>query len=55
MIAELGHFLLILALATAVYQFIVPQLGAARHDVSLMQSAIPASLSQCLLIALSYA
>ena len=55
MIAELGHFLLILALATALYQFIVPQLGAARNDQSLMQSAIPAALSQCLLIAASFA
>jgi cytochrome c-type biogenesis protein CcmF len=55
MIPELGHFLLILALATALYQFLVPQLGAAHNDPSLMQSAIPAALSQCLLIAASFA
>jgi cytochrome c-type biogenesis protein CcmF len=55
MIPELGHFLLILALATALYQFIAPGLGAARGDASLMQSAIPAALSQCLLVAASFA
>src|SRR5687767_9990163 len=55
MISELGHFLLILALASALYQFIVPQLGAARRDASLMQSAMPSAIAQCLLIAASFA
>ena len=46
MIAELGHFVLILAFATALFQFVVPQIGAARHERDLMQSAIPAALAQ---------
>jgi cytochrome c-type biogenesis protein CcmF len=54
MIAELGHFILILALATALYQCVVPQIGALRNDASLMQSSLPAALAQALLIAASF-
>jgi cytochrome c-type biogenesis protein CcmF len=55
MIAELGHFLLILALATAVYQCAVPQIGAFRRDIGLMRAALPAALAQFLLIAGAFA
>ncbi len=54
MIAELGHFILILALATALYQCVVPQIGALRGDASLMQSSSPAALAQGLLITASF-
>jgi cytochrome c-type biogenesis protein CcmF len=51
MIAELGHFILILALATALFQLAAPLIGATRDDFNLMQSSIPAALTQFILIA----
>jgi len=55
MIVETGHFALILALAVALAQAIVPFLGARRGDAALMRVARPAAIVQFLLIALSYA
>src|SRR3954451_22640530 len=55
MTAEIGHFALILALATALYQFIVPLYGAQRGDQAAMQTAAPAALAQFTLIAVAFA
>ncbi len=54
MIIEIGHFALVLALAVAVYQTIVPQWGAWRHDGPLMASGSVAALLQLLLIGISF-
>ncbi|RJE85431.1 heme lyase CcmF/NrfE family subunit [Paracoccus onubensis] len=55
MIAEFGHFALILALAVAVYQMIVPMIGAAKGWPGWMESARPAAMAQFLLTGLSFA
>jgi cytochrome c-type biogenesis protein CcmF len=54
-IAELGHFVLILAFATALFQLAVPMIGAARGERNLMQSSIPAALAQFVLIGAAFA
>ena len=54
MTVELGHFALILALAVAAYQLVVPLLGAARGDVGLMNSARVAAMLQLLLISIAF-
>jgi cytochrome c-type biogenesis protein CcmF len=51
-IIEIGHFALVLALAVAAYQTIVPQWGAWRNDGPLMASGRVAALLQVLLIGL---
>jgi len=55
MIAEIGHFALILAVGVALYQFIVPLWGAQRGDVGAMRSGVSAALLQFVLIAVSFA
>lgn len=55
MIAELGHFALILALAVAVVQSIVPLIGAQRGWSGWMAVGEPAASAQFLLIAVSFA
>lgn len=55
MTVELGHFALILALAVAAYQCVVPLLGASRGDVRLMNSARTAAVLQFLLISVAFA
>ena len=55
MINELGHFALILALAVAAYQTMVPLYGAARRDGALMMSGAIAALIQLALIAAAFA
>ena len=54
MIAEAGHFALILALATAIVQFVFPLYGAQRADRNLMAMAQPAAFAQFLLIAFAF-
>ena len=54
MIAELGHFALILALAAALAQGSVPMLGAARGERAWMDLAVPAALGQALLAAVAF-
>ncbi len=44
MIAELGHFALILAFVTSLVVSIVPLVGVARGNVPMMQLAVPATL-----------
>ena len=55
MIIELGHFALVLALAVAVFQMIVPAYGAHVRDQRLMAAADTAALVQFGLIGLSFA
>ncbi|HUH59595.1 MAG TPA: heme lyase CcmF/NrfE family subunit [Candidimonas sp.] len=54
MIAELGHFALILALALALVQATVPLIGAHVHRVALMRVAGPAALGQFLFLLVSF-
>jgi len=54
-ITELGHFALVLALAVAAYQTIVPQWGAWRRDATMMASASVAALLQVTLLAVAFA
>ncbi|KGJ06389.1 cytochrome c-type biogenesis protein CcmF [Paracoccus halophilus] len=53
--AEFGHFALILAFAVALYQMIVPMVGAAKGWSGWIDSARPAALAQFGLIAISFA
>ncbi|PKR88948.1 heme lyase NrfEFG subunit NrfE [Pleomorphomonas diazotrophica] len=55
MIVEFGHFALILALAVAVGQSILPIAGFFRRDPALMAVAPRASMMQLLLVALAFA
>ena len=55
MIAELGHFALILALAVAAWQTVAPLYGAARADGALMASGSMASVLQLAFIAIAFA
>ena len=60
MIIEIGHFALVLALAVAVVQAIVPLWGALARDERMMDVAPPAALAQlallsCSFLALTYA
>ncbi|WEX78375.1 heme lyase CcmF/NrfE family subunit [Sinorhizobium numidicum] len=55
MIIELGHYALVLALATAVVQAVLPIAGVRRGDRSLMDLAASAALVCFLLVAFSFA
>ncbi len=55
MIAETGHYALILALGVAIVQTVLPLWGTRRHDPQLMAVAAPAAQMQFLLIAISFA
>ncbi|WP_224817060.1 heme lyase CcmF/NrfE family subunit [Hasllibacter sp. MH4015] len=55
MIVELGHFALILGFAVAIFQMIVPLIGAARNDAAWMATADPAASAQFILTAFSFA
>ena len=54
MIAELGHFAVILALAASLWQSLVPLYGAHVNDTRLMRAASPAALAQFVLILLAF-
>ncbi|WP_300518358.1 heme lyase CcmF/NrfE family subunit [Aliiroseovarius sp.] len=54
MIAELGHFALILALGVAIVQTIVPLVGAHKGWTNWMAVAVPAATVQFLLITFSF-
>ena len=54
MIAESGHYALVLALALALIQSTVPLLGARWHDAALMNVARSAALAQLLFVAVSF-
>ena len=55
MITELGHFALMLALGVALFQFAVPLYGAQASNAAAMRAAVPAALTQVVLIALAFA
>ena len=55
MIPELGHFALIIAFAITIVQSVVPLIGAAKNNASLMSMARPAALTQLLFVGLAYA
>jgi cytochrome c-type biogenesis protein CcmF len=54
MTVELGHFALVLALAVAGWQMVVPLYGAWTNNAALMQQARMAAVAQLALIALSF-
>ncbi|WP_036283606.1 heme lyase CcmF/NrfE family subunit [Methylocystis sp. ATCC 49242] len=54
MIVETGHYALVLALALALAQFVIPFAGARLNDAALMRVARPTAIAQFLLIALAY-
>ncbi|HUD50650.1 heme lyase CcmF/NrfE family subunit [Parvibaculum sp.] len=54
MIVELGHFALVLALAVALVQMVVPMVGAHRRDAGMMAIAAPAALTQFVLIGIAF-
>ena len=54
MIAELGHFALILAFMVSLYQMTVPMVGAAKGWHGWMDSARPAALVQLILMLISF-
>jgi len=54
MIPEIGHFALILALALAVCQAVLPLIGAHRSNAALMSVARSATYGQLLFIAISF-
>jgi cytochrome c-type biogenesis protein CcmF len=53
-IAELGHYALVLALALALVQASVPIIGARKNDPALMAVAGPTALAQLLFVALAF-
>jgi len=55
MIPELGHFALIMAFGIAIIQSVVPLIGAARNDATLISMARPAVWAQFLFVGISYA
>ncbi|OWU83856.1 cytochrome C biogenesis protein CcmF [Oceanicola sp. 22II-s10i] len=55
MLAELGHFTLILAFACALVQATVPLYGAARRNAGLMAMGEPAANAQFLLVGFAFA
>ena len=54
MIAEIGHFAMILALAAAIVQTIFPLYGAHKGNRPLMSLASPAAIAQLILIAIAF-
>jgi cytochrome c-type biogenesis protein CcmF len=54
-IAELGHYALVLALGLALVQACVPIIGARRNDPVLMAVAVPTAVAQFCFVALSFA
>ena len=54
MIAELGHYALVLALALALIQSVVPLIGARTRDPVLMQVAAPTAMAQFLFVATAF-
>ena len=54
MIIELGHYALVLALATSLLQAVLPVIGALRNDRALMEIGTVAAKATFLLMALSF-
>jgi cytochrome c-type biogenesis protein CcmF len=54
MISEIGHFALALAVLVALLQCVLPLIGAAKSNKTLMDIAVPAALAQALLVTTSF-
>ena len=54
MIPEIGHFALILALALAILQGVLPLVGAQRDDATLMGAARSAAYGQLFFVVIAY-
>ena len=54
MIAELGHYALVLALGMALIQAVLPIVGTRSNDPVLMSVAVPAALTQFLFVATAF-
>ena len=54
MIAELGHYALMLAFGLALIQAVMPIVGARNDDPTLLSVAAPAALVQFVFVALSF-
>jgi len=54
MVAETGHFALILALAISLIQMVVPLLGYWRRDEAMMRVALPSAQTQFLLLLVAF-
>jgi cytochrome c-type biogenesis protein CcmF len=54
-IPELGHYALVLALALALFQAVVPLVGAMRRDPALIAVAVPVAIAQFGFVAFSFA
>ena len=54
MVAEIGHFALALAVVVALLQAILPLMGAAKANRTLMNVAAPAALAQALLVTTAF-
>ncbi|MEQ8480000.1 MAG: heme lyase CcmF/NrfE family subunit [Hoeflea sp.] len=54
MITEIGHFALVLALATALVQSVAPLVGARRRDAGLMATGPMAAMTSLTLVAISF-
>ncbi len=55
MIAEIGHFSLILALSVALAQAVLPLVGAARNSIKWMEFGNLAAIAQFILVGISFA
>ncbi|MDH3266501.1 MAG: heme lyase CcmF/NrfE family subunit [Gammaproteobacteria bacterium] len=55
MIPEIGHFALILALALAILQGVLPMVGAHRNDAAMMSTARTAAVGQLVFVIVAYA
>ena len=55
MIVEIGHYALVLALALALAQSVVPLAGSLRRDAAMMAMAPPVALLQFAFIVLAFA
>jgi cytochrome c-type biogenesis protein CcmF len=55
MIAEFGHYALVLALALAMFQACVPIIGVRKNDASLMGVAEPSAIAQFFFVAIAFA
>lgn len=54
MVAEIGHFALALAVIVALLQAVLPLMGAAKGNRTLMDVAVPAALAQAVLVTMAF-
>jgi cytochrome c-type biogenesis protein CcmF len=55
MVAEIGHFALVLALALAIVQSVVPLMGARLRDAALLRVSGPVAFAQLFFVAVAFA